>query len=253
MRKGDWNNAAGFRESPQQASHAKPQWSANRRRSQNNKNAQEPPTNRATAPAPAPWQAPSSFQAPQGQPEGQGQGPPVAVNLQDLPYTLCRQNLLEAMLDQAGLAGNMTGCILGQDQDMGKALIYLTDRISAQKCAAHFHGCSWGNNGPPVTAQLVEGAGVQNRQADTVATKGPDKSPGGKTRSARNARHGKLSNAKLPCAKVEPATYGFADTMKNGSTSDEREQVSTDAGDSRRSSWESTESSFYNYDTDDGF
>lgn len=173
----------------------------------------------------------------------------MAVNLQDLPYTLCRQPLLEAMVDQAGLAGNMAGCILGKDQDMGKALIYFTDRDSAQKCAAHFHGCSWGNSGPPVTAQVVDGPVVQNHQADTNFSKGPDRAPAGKTRSARNARHGKLSNARLPPAVQQPM-YGFADAMKNDATSDDREQGSSLA------SWDTTASSYSSYcncDTDDGF
>merc|ERR1719352_178637 len=86
--------------------------------------------------------------------ESQG---PVAVNLQGLPYALCRQNFLEAMLDQAGLANEIMGCILGEDQDTGKAVIYLASYNAALKCVQHFGGRRWDNTGPPVMAQVAEG------------------------------------------------------------------------------------------------
>jgi hypothetical protein len=119
----------------------------------------------------------NGFQEPQG---------PVAVNLQGLPYALCRQNFLEAMLDQAGLANDIMGCVLGEDQDTGKAVIYLASYNAAVKCVQHFGGRRWDNAGPPVTAQVAEGQ-AQN----TPAESGPlAKAAGGRNRSGFGKQRG---------------------------------------------------------------
>jgi hypothetical protein len=89
----------------------------------------------------------AGFQEPQG---------PVACNLSGLPSALCRQNFLEAMLDQAGLANDIMGCNLGEEQDLGKAVIYLANYNAAVKCMQHFGGRRWDNAGPPVAAHLDE-------------------------------------------------------------------------------------------------
>lgn len=254
MTNGNWNNSAGFRESQNDGRRAKPQWNANRRRPQNKQQPQEP--NRTVAPAP--WQnsAPQisgAFQVPQGQRQ---ENVPVYVNLQDLPLALCRNNFLEAMLDQAGLTNNILACILGQDQDFGKALIHLTDRNAAVKCAAHFHGCSWGNSGPPVTAEVVDAPmdskGQQAHNFGTSGGKGLNRAPGAKTRKARNER---MTNAPImpPYAPVpQPIMvmecFGNSGYSKQDFSSEER---SADWGGSSRASWDTAAST--SYDTDDGF
>merc|ERR1719359_2456795 len=124
------------------------------------RNHQQPAWAAECGPAPASpqWQPRSppavdtnfaGFQDPQ--PQG-----PVAVNLEGLPYALCRQNFLEAMLDQAGLANDIMGCVLGEDQDTGKAVIYLANYSAALKCVQHFGGRRWDSAGPPITAQVAE-------------------------------------------------------------------------------------------------
>jgi len=189
----------------------------------------------------------------------------VAVDVQDLPHTLCRQSLLEAMLDQAGLGGNILGCILGENLDTGKALIYLTDRSAAQKCAAHFHGCSWGSAGPSVTAQVVDAPAGQNLQANNCGNNGHDvqvaQRQGGTAQRSRKMRNGKIPSpkmagygAQLPYAAVQPGTGYFADdclAFKNDSTSDDRELVSSAM--SSQASWDTNASGFCACDTDDGF
>lgn len=261
MNNGHWGNSNGYRGSQQQNTRSKPQYSANRLRP-SYKQAQE--SGRPTAPPP--WQAPASptsgpFQQGQGQAQAEG---PAAVNLQDLPNALCRQNFLEAMMDQAGLTENVLGIILGQDYDVGKALITLADRNTAEKCAAHFHGCSWGSGGPPVTAQVVDVPTPQNRPANKGGSRGLDKAPGGKTRKARNS---KMSNVPMKMAGSEQQLQlpygaviqpGFVDNggySKQDWNSDDREQegCSTYAGGSSRGSWDTTASSFCACDTDDGF
>jgi len=214
---------------------------------------------------PQQWQSPvqksPAYQAPlmpQQAPEAQvvdTQGP-MAVNLQDLPATLCRQVTLEAMMEQAGIASNITGLILGQDQDIGKALVYLTDFQSAQKCAAHFHGCTWSSGGPAVTANIINAPTSPIMAPQVPPTfPGMDKMPSGKD-SKRNCK----KRAELP----PPAVFqpGWADFpqfpqfQQEQMFVEDREQVSTDAGSSSRTSWHTDQSGvegFCGCDTDDGF
>jgi len=64
--------------------------------------------------------------------------------------------MLETILEQAGLTDSVTGCILGEQQDTGKALIYLSNRNAAQMCIDHFGGCCWDRAGRSVLAQMVD-------------------------------------------------------------------------------------------------
>lgn len=110
---------------------------------------QPPPPPPPPPPSTPPSQNYSGFTEPQGG--------PVAVNLSGLPPALCRQNFLEAMLDQAGLENEIMGCVLGDAQETGKAVIYLASFNAALKCVQHFGGRRWANTGPPVMAQVAEG------------------------------------------------------------------------------------------------
>jgi len=93
-----------------------------------------------------PSQSYTAFTEPQG---------PVAVNLSGLPPALCRRNFLEAMLDQAGLADEIMGCVLGEEQETGTAVIYLANFSAALRCVQHFGGRSWA--GAPVVAEVAKG------------------------------------------------------------------------------------------------
>lgn len=117
---------------------------------------------------------------------------PVAVNLQGLPYALCRQNFLEAMLDQAGLANDIMGCVLGEEQETGKAVIYLANYNSALKCVQHFNGRRWDNAGPPVTAQVAEG----QAPSTPVESGLPARPNGARTRKQRITKnnHERMNN-----------------------------------------------------------
>jgi len=117
-------------------------------------------------PLPPPSQTYSGFQEQQG---------PVAVNLSCLPGALCRQNFLEAMLDQAGLADEVMGCVVGEAQETGKAVVYLANFDAALKCVQHFGGRRWASAGPPVIAEVAQGSEPsppQNTGGDTPNTAG---------------------------------------------------------------------------------
>jgi len=123
---------------------------------------QQAPWSNERGPAPAPaspqWQPQLPPQATQNYTAFQEPQGPVAVNLSNLPYALCRRNFLEAMLDQAGLADEIMGCVLGENQNTGTAVIYLANFNSALKCVQHFGGRRWDSAGPPVMAQVADEA-----------------------------------------------------------------------------------------------
>jgi hypothetical protein len=145
-----WNSAPGFRDSKNQNSRVKPQW---RRQQADGARAREwgAPRGAPIPAAPAPWQPPMA--APPSPSNHQG---PVAVTLEGLPPALCKQKMLETILEQAGLTDSVTGCILGEQKDTGKALIYLSNSHAAQMCIDHFGGCCWDRAGRSVLAQMVD-------------------------------------------------------------------------------------------------
>lgn len=140
----------------------------------------------------------SSFQEPSG---------PIAVNLQGLPAALCRQNFLEAMLDQAGLADDIVACVLGEDQGAGEAAIYLANYGAAVKCVQHFGGRRWSNAGPAVTAQMAEGEGTSADTApptpNAAGCAPANLRPTGGAGKPRNSKNGQ-EQLNLP-----PAALGF--------------------------------------------
>lgn len=170
------------------------------------RNNQQPSWAAECAPVPASpqWQpqppavTDASFNGYQQEPQG-----PIAVNLQGLPYALCRQPFLEAMLDQAGLADDIMGCVLGEDQDTGKAVIYLANYNAALKCVQHFGGRRWEQAGPPVTAQVAEG------QCPQPANVPPARAAGTRTRKSRGAKNGQEQQNAIPMPPPLPiATPG---------------------------------------------
>jgi hypothetical protein len=86
------------------------------------------------------------------------------------------------MLDQAGLTDHITGCVLGEDQDKGKAVIYFSNYNAGIKCVQHFGGRRWDTAGVPVTASIAEAPGTQTTAAP------PAKDAGGRTHNSRSAK-----------------------------------------------------------------
>lgn len=155
----------------------------------------------------AAWTSPECVpaQSPQWQPQSppvsfqQEQAGPIAVNLQGLPAALCRQNFLEAMLDQAGLADDIQGCVLGEEQDAGKAVIYLANYNAAAKCVQHFGGRRWANAGPAVTATIAEGQdSAQSVPASPVVAMSPQAAGGRSPTSQRNTPSGGARKQRTP-------------------------------------------------------
>lgn len=135
---------------------------------------QQAPWSNERGPAPAPaspqWQPQLPPQASQNYTGFQEPQGPASVNLSNLPATLCRRNFLEAMLDQAGLADDIMGCVLGENQQTGTAVIYLANFNSALKCVQHFGGRRWDSAGPPVMAQVADEAASTSKPASRQTT-----------------------------------------------------------------------------------
>jgi len=112
------------------------------------------------------------------------------------------------MLDQAGLADDTMGCVLGEDQDAGKAAIYLADYNAAVKCVQHFGGRRWANAGPQVTAEIAEGQGTPAVSTPTAAPATPVRAPGNSRPVGGNR---KLRNYKPQEQLIlPPAALGYA-------------------------------------------
>jgi len=167
-----WNSPQGFRDSKYQNNQAKPQWNNNRQRQQTKYAADGGRAREWAAPRGAPMPAPPA----PWQPALANQQGVVAVTLEGLPPALCKQKLLEAILEQAGLTDSVMGCILGEKQDTGKALIHLGSRQAAQTCIDHFGGCCWDRAGKGVVARMVDGPSEQVPQAPgrNVNPRGPN-------------------------------------------------------------------------------
>jgi len=153
-----WKSGPGNRDYKNQNSRSKPQWNNSWRHQQTKYAADGSRAREWGAPRgglaptpPPPWQPPMAATPSPGTQQG-----PVAVTLEGLPPALCKQMLLEAILEQAGLTDCVTGCILGEEKDTGKALIYFSNHTAAQMCIEHFGGCCWDRAGQSVLAQMVD-------------------------------------------------------------------------------------------------
>lgn len=208
----DWGANNSYNETRRRAMRNKP---LHGRRSPQQQPSWSPEYAPATAPVSPPWQ-PQAAPAPETSGFQESSGP-IAVNLQGLPPALCRKNFLEAMLDQAGLADDIMGCVLGEEQDAGKAVIYLGNYNSAMKCVQHFGGRRWANAGQLVTAQIAEGQGPPAASAPApapVAPRAPTNSRTAGARKQRNSNNGQeqvmLSPVALPIA---PGGWGMQQPM----------------------------------------
>jgi len=149
---------------------------------------------------------------PTASPQPTNNGGPVDVHLENLPPALCRQNFLEAMLEQAGLVDDVVGCEIGEREDTGKAVIHLTSWPGALRCMGHFDGRTWGHEGPPVkatVAQMAEAVGRKSRS-------------GRNSRKIRgNAKQGsnEMTCQMMPKAILAPAAPSSAYLASNLSTS----------------------------------
>lgn len=77
------------------------------------------------------------------------------VCLQGLPNALCTPSMIQAVLQQAGLARSVVGGRVRQGAPCGEALVTLANRQAAEVCAKHFQGHGWDASGTLVSALLV--------------------------------------------------------------------------------------------------
>lgn len=84
------------------------------------------------------------------------------VCIQGLPNSLLTADLMEVVLEQAGLE-DVVGFTCNQGWSCGEAIVGFASEATAQHCIAHFSGCSWDYSGAKVDAYLcVEPADVAN-------------------------------------------------------------------------------------------
>jgi len=89
-------------------------------------------------------------------PQGRCEGENVTVLLESLPKALCTGPCMEAMLEQAGLAGAIVSCKVRRGGSACKSiLLTLRGRDAAQHCVSHFHGQRWHARGASVDARIL--------------------------------------------------------------------------------------------------
>jgi len=71
---------------------------------------------------------------------------PPPVLLLGLAKELCNQQVMEAVLEQAGLGSAMLKCELFQRSHAGEARLIFRDWLTAKQCIAHFSGRKWGTS-----------------------------------------------------------------------------------------------------------
>jgi len=77
------------------------------------------------------------------------------VLVRGLPSALCNSDMMEAVLEQAGLDEEFVSCRLRTKQHEGEQrdmLLTLTSAYAAERCIQHFHGRCWGCSSLPVVA-----------------------------------------------------------------------------------------------------
>lgn len=76
----------------------------------------------------------------------------VSVLLQGLPNAMCSPTCFEAMLEQAGLAGEVLSHSIRPSTPCGEAVLKVSSENAASRCIKHFHGRVWDLSGTPVSA-----------------------------------------------------------------------------------------------------
>jgi len=80
---------------------------------------------------------------------------PAMVLVRGLPSALCNSEMMEVVLEQAGLDEDFVSCRLRkkqQEREQRDMLLTMTNAYAAQRCIEHFNGCCWGSSDVRVVA-----------------------------------------------------------------------------------------------------
>jgi len=76
----------------------------------------------------------------------------TSVLLQGLPNGLCSRPCFEAVLEQAGLQGDVVSLSIRPGSPCGEAVVKVAGLGAVERCIKHFHGRGWHSAGTPVSA-----------------------------------------------------------------------------------------------------
>jgi len=85
---------------------------------------------------------------------------PTVVLVRGLPTNLCEVSCVAAIMEQAGLDGNLGGISVRKGTGFAEASLTLSDKETAHQVVKHFEGCQW--YGFRVTAVLSDGNSEAN-------------------------------------------------------------------------------------------
>eukprot|EP00929_Paragymnodinium_shiwhaense_P009527 TRINITY_DN113732_c0_g1_i1.p1 TRINITY_DN113732_c0_g1~~TRINITY_DN113732_c0_g1_i1.p1 ORF type:complete len:412 (+),score=83.92 TRINITY_DN113732_c0_g1_i1:118-1236(+) len=94
--------------------------------------------------------------------------------IKGLPNRVLSDAMMEAMLEQAGVDNCVVKFATQHGTPNGTAVITLSQRNSAERCARHFEGCKWGAAAGPVVARIVISGKEQDEDGDETLTYSKD-------------------------------------------------------------------------------
>jgi len=157
----------------------------------------------------------------------------VDVRLTGLPNAICTPEMLEAVLQQAGLDAAVLASRAEQGRPCGEAHVTLASSDAAAACIAHFHGCQWDSSGVGVRATIID--------PETPISKLPSAKPFSESVAARNSKlatHGKGGSGENSKGKggKAPATFsgprlppGLSFPSVHGNSAKHRGSVASDS------------------------
>jgi len=77
------------------------------------------------------------------------------VRVHGLPNTMLAEEMMDAVLQQAGLESAVVGYTTTRGEGFGEAVVSISNLGMALHCVHHFQGCRWGSSRPSVTAEIL--------------------------------------------------------------------------------------------------
>lgn len=89
----------------------------------------------------------------------------VRLVLSGIPNVMCSEEMVEAMLDQAGLERFTLGRHAKIGKKVGEVHLTLVSWDAAAMCMAHFNGCKWDQSGHAVNVKVLEEESIESEAA----------------------------------------------------------------------------------------
>lgn len=92
----------------------------------------------------------------------------IQVIIRGLPNALCNKECMEAVLQQAGLAGDVKSCVARPGETCGEARVALRGHEALSQCVRHFQGMQWDEHIPVSVIALGPTSGVPSKPKSAV-------------------------------------------------------------------------------------